>query len=142
MFQFMDITLNICQFLLVFDKALFLDPCLLPLIYIKDLNTAIKHCKVHHFADDTNLLHINDSINSVNSDLRNLTNWLNASKISRNANKTESKLFKPKMKKLDLDRKLKINGKRIYPTMETLLGLIILMISLLSLTGLMLCYLK
>ena len=35
---------------------------LLFLIYINDLNTAIKHCKVHHFADDMNLLHINDSI--------------------------------------------------------------------------------
>ena len=28
---------------------------LLFLIYINDLNTAIKHCKVHHFVDDTNL---------------------------------------------------------------------------------------
>ena len=50
------------------------------LIYINDLNTAVKHCKVHHFADDTNLLQINDSIKklnkAVNSDLRNLTNWL------------------------------------------------------------------
>ena len=35
---------------------------LLFLIYINDLNTAIKHCKIHHFADDMNLLHINDSI--------------------------------------------------------------------------------
>ena len=39
---------------------------LLFLIYINDLNTAIKHCKVHHFADDTNLLHINDSIKKLN----------------------------------------------------------------------------
>ena len=31
---------------------------LLFLIYINDLNTAIKHCKVYHFPDDTNLLHI------------------------------------------------------------------------------------
>ena len=30
---------------------------LLPfLLYINDLNQAIKFCKVHHFADDTNLL--------------------------------------------------------------------------------------
>ena len=39
---------------------------LLFLIYINDLNTAIKHCKVHHFADDTNLLYINDSIKNLN----------------------------------------------------------------------------
>ena len=74
---------------------------LLFLIYINDLNTAIKHCKVHHFADDTNLLHINDSIKklnkAVNSDLRNLTNWLNANKISLNVSKTELILFMSKM---------------------------------------------
>ena len=29
---------------------------LLILIHINDLRYAIKHCKVHHFADDTNLL--------------------------------------------------------------------------------------
>ena len=27
-------------------------------IYINDLNHAIKFCKVHHFPDDTNLVHI------------------------------------------------------------------------------------
>ena len=53
---------------------------LLFLIYINDLNIAIKHCKVHHFADDTNLLHSNDPIKNlfkaVNFDFKNLTNWL------------------------------------------------------------------
>ena len=38
---------------------------LLFLIHINDLNTAIKHCKVHHFADDINLLHINDILMSA-----------------------------------------------------------------------------
>ena len=28
------------------------------LLYINDLNTGIKFCKVHHFADDTNVLHV------------------------------------------------------------------------------------
>ena len=47
-----------------------------------------------------------------------LKNWLNANanKISLNVSKTELILFKPKMKKLDFDLKLKLNGKRIYPT--------------------------
>ena len=93
---------------------------LLFLIYINDLNTAIKHCKVHHFVHDTNLLHTNDSIKklnkAVNSDIRKLTNWLNANKISLNVSKTELILFKPTMKKLDFDFKLKLNGKRLYPT--------------------------
>ena len=78
MFQSMDITAKISQFLLVYHKALFLKQ--LFLIYINDLNIAIKHCKVHHFADDTNLLHSNDPIKNlfkaVNFDFKNLTNWL------------------------------------------------------------------
>ena len=87
---------------------------------------------------------------AINSDLRNLTNWLNANKISLNVSKNELILFKPKMKKLDFDLKLRLNGKRIYPTKSVkylgikivLLGSIILMILLLSLTRLMLFYLK
>ena len=100
-------------------QVLVLGP-LLFIIYINNLNTAIKHCKVHHVADDTNLLYINDSIKklnkAVNSDLRILTNWLNAIRISLDVSKTELILFKRKMKKLDFDLKLKLNGKRIYPT--------------------------
>ena len=89
------------------------------LICINDLNTAIKHHKVQHFADDTNLLHINDSIKklnkAVNSNLRNLTDQLNIDKISLNVSKTELVLFKLKMKKLDFDLKLKLNGQIVYP---------------------------
>ena len=62
---------------------------LLFLLYINDLNLAVKHCKVHHFADDANLLYTNSSIKKVNAffnkDFKNLTNWLNANKISLNA---------------------------------------------------------
>ena len=50
---------------------------LLFLIYINDLNQAIKLSKVHHFADDTNLLQFNKSavkLNKlVNQDMKNLT---------------------------------------------------------------------
>ena len=53
---------------------------LLFLIYINDLNCAIRYCSVHHFADDTNLLNYNNSVKKmnkqVNQDLKNLTNWL------------------------------------------------------------------
>ena len=84
-------------------------------MYIYDSNSAIKQCKVHHFADDTNLLYINESVKKLNkaidSNLKNLPNWLNANKISLNVSKTELILFKPKIKKLDLDLKLRIYGK-------------------------------
>ena len=73
------------------------------LIYINDLNTVIKHCKIHYFADDMNLLHINDSIKKLNKldnfDLKNLINWLNTNKTSINVSKAELILFKPKIKK-------------------------------------------
>ena len=58
---------------------------LLFLLYINDLNQAIKFCKVHHFADDTNLLCLSNSIKKlnkqVNADLKHLVNWLNVNKI-------------------------------------------------------------
>ena len=39
---------------------------LLFLLYINDLNQAIKFCKVHHFADDTNLSYLGKSIKKLN----------------------------------------------------------------------------
>ena len=39
---------------------------LLFLLYINDLNQAIKSCKAHHFADDTNLLCLSNSITKLN----------------------------------------------------------------------------
>ena len=42
---------------------------LLFLIYINDLHFATKYCKVHHFADDTNLLNFNNSIKKINKRL-------------------------------------------------------------------------
>ena len=77
--------------------------------------------QVYHFADDTNLLHINDSIKklnkAVNSDLKKkLTNWLNSNEISLNGSNSELILFKTKIKKLDFDLKIKLKVKRLYPT--------------------------
>ena len=88
---------------------------LLFLIYINDLNVAIKHCKIHHFADDTNLLNINRSPNLfnkfINIDLKNLTKWFNASKISLNVSKTKMVLFRSKRKSMNFNLKIKLNGK-------------------------------
>ena len=93
---------------------------LLFLIYINDLNCAIRYCSVHHFADDTNLLNYNNSVKrmnkQVNQALKNLTNWLNANKISLNVSKAEVVLFKSSRKLLDVSLNLKPEGKRLYPT--------------------------
>ena len=91
---------------------------LLFLLYINDLNQAIKFCKVHHFADDTNLLCLSLlKLNKlVNTDLKHLVNWLNANKISLNVKKTEMVIFKSNLKKFEGDLKIKLCGKRLYPT--------------------------
>ena len=93
---------------------------LLFLLYINDLNQTIKSCQVHHFADDTNLLCLSNSIKKlnkqVNVDLKHLVNWLNANKISLNIKKTEMVIFKSKQKKLEGNLKIKLYGKRLYPT--------------------------
>ena len=64
---------------------------LLFLLYINDLNQAMKFCKAHHFADDTNLLCLSNSIKKlnklVNADLKHVANWLNANNFSLNVKK-------------------------------------------------------
>ena len=93
---------------------------LLFLLYINNLDQAKKLRKVYHFADDTNLLCLGNSIKKlnklVNADLKHLVNWLNANKISLNVKKTEMVLFKSKQKKFEDDLKMKLSVKRLYPT--------------------------
>ena len=90
------------------------------LIYINDLNVSVKNSIVHHFADDTNLLCIEKSIKmlrkKVNYDLKGITNWLNANRISLNVNKTEYIIFRKPKKLVDFEIKIKLNGKRPYPS--------------------------
>ena len=90
------------------------------LIYINDLHITIKYCTVHHFADDTNILIKNKSLKQrkkqLNLDLRNLSNWLKANKISLNASKTELLIFRHPNKKINYDLKIKIDGKRLIPS--------------------------
>ena len=77
----------------------------------------ILSCTLVHFADDTNVFHINKSLKIlnklINNDLKNLPNWLNASKML-NVKKTELVIFKLKHKKLDFECKIKLNGKKFF----------------------------
>ena len=76
---------------MVFHRDLSVLGPLLFLLYVNDLQRAIKFCKVHHFADGTNLLFLTNSIKKlnrlINIDLKNLFNWLNANKIFLNVKK-------------------------------------------------------
>ena len=80
----------------------FLRP-LLFLIYINDLNQAIKFSRVHHFVDDTNLLLVDNSLKKINKhinhDFKLLTTWLRVNRISLNTSKTKTILFRPKSKR-------------------------------------------
>ena len=91
---------------------------LLFLIYINDLHNSIKNSFTYHFADDTNLLIIAKSLNTMqsklNHDLKGLCCWLLANKISLNAAKTELIIFRKSSQKKFSDIKIKINGKKLF----------------------------
>ena len=76
---------------------------LLFLIYINDLNQAIKFSRVHPFADKTNLLLVDNSLKKINKhinhDLKLFTTWLSANRISLNTSKTKILLLRPKFKR-------------------------------------------
>ena len=92
---------------------------LLFLIYINDLHVCIEHCTAYHFADDTNLLLISNSLKKlnkhINHDLSNLVHWLRANKISLNTKKTELILFKSKNANLTKHLNFRVSGQKILP---------------------------
>ena len=73
---------------------------LLFLIYINDLNNALDKCRVHHFADDTNLLFGNKCPSEIscfmNNKLKLMTDWLRTNKLSLNESKTKLLIFRPR----------------------------------------------
>ena len=93
---------------------------LLFLIYINDLNQAIKNCLTYHFADDTNLLRIGKSAKKIqkqiNIDLKHLVSWLLANKISLNKTKTEIIIFRKPRQKLNINLCIKLNGHKLTPS--------------------------
>ena len=92
---------------------------LLFLLYINDLNKAVVHSKVHHFADDTKFLYANRSLKNlkktVNFDLSNLVQWLRANKISLNANKTEIIVFRSRTKQIYKSLSFRLSRQKIKP---------------------------
>ena len=91
---------------------------LLFILYINDLNLALKNCSVFHFADDTNLLFSSKNPNSlhkvINEELKILFDWLCANRLSLNALKTEFIIFRPPRANLDKRVTLRLNGVTIY----------------------------
>ena len=57
--------------------------------------------------------------------MKNLTDWLNAIKISLNVHKTELVIFKHQRMKIDREFKIRLSRKRLYPT-QVLLNILAL----------------
>ena len=91
---------------------------LLFLIYINDMYKSVKFSKIHHFADDTNLLCIenNEKIlrKRMNEDLKLIFEWLCTNRLSLNVAKTEFIIFKPPKKRMINRFTLKLDGKTIF----------------------------
>ena len=70
---------------------------LLFLVYINDFPTAVIHCSVSLYADDTVLYcyssNIKDLENALNEDLSRIALWLNQNKLTLNIEKTKSMLI-------------------------------------------------
>ena len=103
---------------------------LLFLIYINDLSRSIKNSKIHHFADDANLLCANSSLKDINKkinfDLSNLVQWLRANKIALNVNKTDIVIFQSPRKQITKKINFRLNGQKIrQKTCTKYLGVLI-----------------
>ena len=103
---------------------------LLFLLYVNDMNLAVRSSIVHHFADDTNLLYSNRSLKKIKTvvekDLAYLYDWLCANRLSLNAGKTEFIIFRPSRKKLDLRITLRLHHTKLFESPKIkYLGLIL-----------------
>ena len=92
---------------------------LLFLLYINDLHSCLKYSKAYHLADDTNVT-LSDRSQEIlakrmNHDLRKLSMWLRANKLSLNIEKTELVVFRRQNTKLNNSFKIKLDGKRLFP---------------------------
>ena len=90
---------------------------LLFLLYINDLHKSVKHSKTYHFTDDTNIMQSNESLDvlskNLNKDLKSLSQWLKANKLSLNISKTKLIIFHRNTASIDHTLKLKLDGKRL-----------------------------
>jgi hypothetical protein len=91
---------------------------LLFIIYTNDLPNSINHSNCILFADDTTIFlsseHILDLKNKIEDDMKSLTDWFRANKLSLNVQKTNFVLFKPKHVTLNMDiATLQLGGQPI-----------------------------
>ena len=94
---------------------------LLFLLYINDLHFSLKKSVVSHFADDTCITYSAKKMKSLetvlNCELKIISDWLNANRLSLNVNKSKLIIFKSKRKIINTDNfSIKLNGCKLVST--------------------------
>ena len=94
---------------------------LLFLLYINDLHFSVNKSVVSHFADDTCITFSAKKIKSLetvlNYDLKIVSDWLNANRLSLNVKKSKLIMFKSKRKVISPESfSIKLNGFKLEPT--------------------------
>ena len=104
---------------------------LLFLLYMNYLRYATQKSRVHHFADDTNLIVSDRSLKNLrlkmNEELKSLYEWLCANRLSLNVVKAEFLLFRNNLSKNEVFKfTLRLNNKTLYESHHVkYLGIII-----------------
>ena len=70
-------------------------------MYINDLRFALKDATASHFADDTCILYASNKLKSI--DLKSISDWLKANRLSLNVDKSKLLIFKSKQRMLNSD---------------------------------------
>ena len=100
------------------------------LIYINDLCNASNVIDLVLFADDTNLFFSHNDLSylmeTINSEMIQLSNWFLANKLSINVKKSNLMIFKPRQNRQKIDLKIEINSYRIEQVRQVVfLGVIL-----------------
>ena len=89
-------------------------------MYINDLRFALKDATASHFADDTCILYASNKLKSIetvlNCDLKSISDWLKANRLSLNVDKSKLLMFKSKQRMLNSDSiSIKLGGVKLIP---------------------------
>ena len=99
------------------------------LLYINDIENSSKLLSFILFADDTNIFYSHKCLKSLNeiiqTEINNITDWLNVNKLSLNVSKTKFMLFKSINKRPKQKISISMNDKNIEQVRElTFLGIV------------------
>ena len=93
---------------------------LLFILFINDLLLAVQYSSVHQFADNTNLVVVEELLKQlnkkVNRDLKLIVELVRASKLSLNAKKPEIIILKPRNKTITKHLSFQLSGQKIKST--------------------------